>query len=43
MGSGDHRCEWRDKAEKLEAELRDVRGELASMHGTLVTGRRWSP
>jgi hypothetical protein len=35
MGSGDHRCEWRDKAEKLEAELRDVRGELASMHGTL--------
>jgi len=35
MGSGEHRCEWRDKAEKLEAELRDVRGELVSMHGTL--------
>jgi transposase len=35
MGGDDHRCEWRDKAEKLEAELRDVRGELASMQGTL--------
>ena len=35
MGGEDHRCEWRDKAEKLEAELRDVRGEMASMQGTL--------
>lgn len=35
MGSGDHRCEWREKAETLEAEVRDLRGELASMQGTL--------
>lgn len=35
MGDGEHRCEWRDKAEKLEAEVRDLRGELASMQGTL--------
>jgi transposase len=35
MGGEDHRCEWRDKAEKLEAEVRDLRGELTSMAGTL--------
>jgi transposase len=35
MGGEDHRCEWRDKAEKLEAEVRDLRSELASIHGTL--------
>jgi transposase len=35
MGGEDHRCEWRDKAEKLEAEVRDLRGEVASMQGTL--------
>jgi len=35
MGGEDHRCEWRDKAEKLEAEVRDLRGELTSMQGTL--------
>jgi transposase len=35
MGGEDHRCEWRDKAEKLEAEVRDLRGEMASMAGTL--------
>jgi transposase len=35
MGGEDHRCEWRDKAEKLEAEVRDLRSELSSIHGTL--------
>jgi transposase len=35
MGGEDHRCEWREKADKLEAEVRDLRGELASMAGTL--------
>ncbi len=35
MGGEDHRCEWREKAEKLEAEVRDLRGEIASMQGTL--------
>jgi transposase len=35
MGGEDHRCEWREKADKLEAEMRDLRGELALMAGTL--------
>jgi transposase len=35
MGGDDHRCQWRERAETLAAELRDVRGELASMKGTL--------
>jgi transposase len=35
MGGEDHRCEWREKAEKLEAEVRDLRGELTSVQDTL--------
>jgi transposase len=35
MGGEDHRCEWREKAEKLEAEVRDLRGELNSVQDTL--------
>jgi transposase len=29
MGGGDHRCEWRDRAEALEAELGRTRVEMA--------------
>src|SRR5512146_2375935 len=35
MGGEEHRCEWRDRAEALEAELRDVRQQFAAMQGTL--------
>ena len=28
MGGGDHRCEWRDKAESLEAQLSATAAEL---------------
>ena len=37
MGGSDHRCEWRDRAEGLEAELGQARGELAAM-GEKLTG-----
>jgi transposase len=46
MGGEDHRCEWRERAEALEAELGDMRAQFAAMHGTLeklqrhVFGRR---
>jgi transposase len=45
-GGGEHRCEWRDRAEALDEELRELRGQLASMQGTIeklqrhVFGRR---
>jgi transposase len=35
MGGDDHRCEWRERAEALEGELREVREQFASMKGTL--------
>jgi transposase len=35
MGGGDHRCEWRERAELLEAELGQMREQFASMQGTL--------
>jgi transposase len=35
MGGDDHRCAWRDRAEALEVELRDLREQFASMKGTL--------
>jgi transposase len=35
MGIGDHRCEWRERAEQLEAELGQMREQFASMQGTL--------
>jgi transposase len=45
-GGGEHRCEWRDRAEALDEELRELRGQLVSMQGTIeklqrhVFGRR---
>jgi transposase len=35
MGGDDHRCEWRDRAEALEAELGDTRSQMVAMQGTL--------
>jgi transposase len=35
MGDGDHRCEWRDRAEQLESELGQMREQFAAMQGTL--------
>ena len=35
MGGEDHSCEWREKAEQLEAEVSGLRGEIASMQGAL--------
>jgi transposase len=35
MGGDEHRCEYRDRVEVLEAELRDVREKFAAMQGTL--------
>jgi transposase len=35
MGGDDHRCEWRDRAEKLEVEVRDLRSELTSVQATM--------
>jgi len=46
MGGDDHRCQWRDQAEQLQAEVADLRGQLVSVHATLeklqrhVFGRR---
>lgn len=35
MGDGDHRCEWRDRAEQLESELGQMREQFEAMQGTL--------
>ncbi len=39
MGGEEHRCEWRDRAEALEAELRDdTAGEnLAGLYSLIAT------
>ena len=36
----EHRCEWRDRAEALEAELRQMREQFAAMQGTLAKLQR---
>jgi transposase len=35
MGGDEHRCEWRDKAESLEAEVAGLRATVVAMEGTL--------
>ena len=36
MGGEDHRCEWRDKAESLEAQLTATTAELADARATIA-------
>ncbi len=36
MGGGDHHCEWRDKAESLEARLAQTNTELTEAKETLI-------
>jgi transposase len=36
MGSGDHRCEWRDKAESLEAQLAAAAARLGEATNTIT-------
>ncbi len=31
MGGEDHRCEWRDEAESLRAEVGELRAQLAKL------------
>ena len=35
MGGGDHRCEWRDRAEALEGDLARAKEELSTLRNTL--------
>jgi transposase len=35
MESGDHRCEWRERAEALEAELAATKADLAAVQSTI--------
>lgn len=37
MGGSDHRCEWRDRAEAIEAELAQSRSEMAEQGEKLAT------
>jgi transposase len=36
MGGGDHRCEWTERAEKLEAELAVAHATIAELKGQLT-------
>ncbi len=36
MGSGDHRCEWRERAESLEAQLAAAAARLGEATNTIT-------